>query len=350
LHEAELSAISPAGSRRTLAIFSPPVFGSFLVISPDRRDVIFGESTTGAIHAVPLQPEGGEPRVVDNVSFNFDLAFDRQGRGFISAPGASAGENAILLFDRDAARANPLVVRAIPGFSGPVAFDGQGDLHYVTAVFDRPPVLVRFRRAQLDAALASGQPLEFADGETLPAALEGAYDLAVVDGRIVISDLGFGPSGLPKVLAFDPSDGYAPTTLAALATTPSQTLVRPTFLAFAPAAGAFFQCGAGRRSGGALAFSYGDFSTIAALGVLNPTLRYQRGRVNADDAVTLVDAIAVLRIIFLGDPAPVPIEAADINGDEEIDIGDAIYLLRFIFLGGQAPPPPFEEPGPDPAP
>ena len=72
----------------------------------------------------------------------------------------------------------------------------------------------------------------------------------------------------------------------------------------------------------------------------------ENGDVNGDDVRNVSDAVYLLRYLFTGGPAPVPIaggrelapgENGDVNGDGTVDPRDAIYLLTSLFTGGPAP-------------
>jgi hypothetical protein len=67
---------------------------------------------------------------------------------------------------------------------------------------------------------------------------------------------------------------------------------------------------------------------------------FQRGDSNRDDKVDLSDPIATLGSLFLGDPLPGCMDAADADDDAKVDLTDAIFTIGFLFLGGPALPPP----------
>ena len=73
---------------------------------------------------------------------------------------------------------------------------------------------------------------------------------------------------------------------------------------------------------------------------------FHRGDADATGAVDLTDALAVLRHLFLGDPAPSCLDAADADDSGDLGITDGIFLLDHLFLGGTAPPSPGPPPGP----
>ena len=75
--------------------------------------------------------------------------------------------------------------------------------------------------------------------------------------------------------------------------------------------------------------------------------RFRRGDANGDGGIDLSDAVKVLAYLFLGDPAPACLVAADVDGSGKIDITDAVYTLQFLFLGGPSPKGPFPDCGID---
>jgi len=76
---------------------------------------------------------------------------------------------------------------------------------------------------------------------------------------------------------------------------------------------------------------------------------FRRGDSNADGAVNLADAIAVLSHLFAGEELQC-LNAADTNDDEKLNVADAVRLLAYLFAGAPALPSPFGSCGPDPTP
>lgn len=329
------------GSSKPLASFASKPFGSFIVLAPGAESVYFGESSNGEIYRVPL--DGAAPVLADRISFNFDLAFDPSGRGFVSAPGL-AGGNSIRLLDGDPAVESREVVVRLPGYSGPVAVDAAGDLYYGTsdgASLEGQKVF-RYRRDLVDLALA-GQPLEPGDEELVFDELPGIYSMKLLSGMLLFTDLGFSAG----VGAFHAAQLGETAPLETLATFHAPSgLCSPSFLAVRPGEAAF-EPGSG-LAGGSVAIAYSDFTTVSRVAVIRPELHFVRGRVNSDAVVDLSDAISILTYLFSGGAAPEVPEAADINGDGILDLSDAVYLLDFLFRGGPAIPAPFPEPGPAP--
>jgi hypothetical protein len=83
-----------------------------------------------------------------------------------------------------------------------------------------------------------------------------------------------------------------------------------------------------------------------------PAVGLQRpGDANQDGGVDLADAIRILVLLFLGDPADLPCEGGsadlpgggdlavvDFNGDRSIDLSDSVGLLSYLFTGGTEHP------------
>ncbi|TFH65123.1 MAG: hypothetical protein E4G91_03605 [Candidatus Zixiibacteriota bacterium] len=61
------------------------------------------------------------------------------------------------------------------------------------------------------------------------------------------------------------------------------------------------------------------------------------GDADRSGIVDVIDAIYLINYIFIGGPAPSPLNVADVNADCCINIADVVYLIRYIFSGGPAP-------------
>jgi hypothetical protein len=71
-----------------------------------------------------------------------------------------------------------------------------------------------------------------------------------------------------------------------------------------------------------------------------PTIRVYldvSGDANGDGQINLADAVFLVNYLFIGGPAPDPLEAGDANCDEKADLADAVYIINYLFIGG--PPP-----------
>lgn len=87
----------------------------------------------------------------------------------------------------------------------------------------------------------------------------------------------------------------------------------------------------------------------ATIRIPSPGGTFRRADTNADGAIDISDAVAVLGYLFLGGAVPSCLQAADSNGDDQVDISDASFTLGYLFLGGGPVPPPFEQCGSAPA-
>jgi hypothetical protein len=61
------------------------------------------------------------------------------------------------------------------------------------------------------------------------------------------------------------------------------------------------------------------------------------GDANSDGDANVGDAVYIISFVFMGGPAPEPIEAGDVNGDGGCNVGDAVFLIAYIFSGGPTP-------------
>jgi hypothetical protein len=327
----------------TLAHFPATPFGSFLVVTPEEDALIFGENSEGKIYRVPLSGSGAV--LLDAIVYNYDLAFDPAGHGFVSALGADFdGFNRIILLDSDPATESRVVVAGLPGFSGPVTCDSEGNLYYGTADNQalNGQAILKFAKSRVEEALV-GSPLGPQDADIVIDELAGLYGLRFAGDRFYFTDLGFSLGG-GVLFSIDAVGSTEPEPV--LSFQAPGTLVSASFLAFR-AGSRPFQPGAGSH-GGAFAVAFSNFDAINGVAEVEPQLYFVRGRVNDDDIVDLSDAVAVLGYLFGGGQDPQDIEAADINADQIVDLSDAIYLLDYLFRGGSPIPPPFPEPGPAP--
>jgi hypothetical protein len=325
-------------------LFTPedtPVFGNFFRVAPDRKSVYFGvnhKSESSAPHSIyrlpidPVVPDAAEE--ADVLRFNFDLAFDDKGRGFVSA--FASGENRIFLLDNDPRAENDPVVVGIPGYSGPLAFlDGR--LYYATTVWGQPNALVYFTAEDLESGIGPGKEFAFQTavdrGQVLTYEAGNYFSLLAIGGALYGSNLASGGS----VDRIDLSGAITP-----FAALPAS------FIAFQPGARAF-EAGAG-PDGGTLYVCASDFMTYSDVVAIGPELYFRRAYINADENVNVADAIALLEYLFGAGRAPDPVVAGDVNDSGTVDIADAVYLLTYLFGHGVQPPEPFERRDADPTP
>jgi len=277
---------------------------------------------------------------VDSLQFNFDLAFDDEGRGFISA--TVGFENRIFLLDNDPETPNDPVVVEIPGYSGPVAFH-DGRLYYCTAILEPGKNrIVYFTSSQLEEGIGEGRQIDFQraldEGQVVSDGINNYFNLMFAGDQL----LGTGGTGIDRILA----DG----SIQPLATifVESGGFASATFLAFRPG-GKEFGSGVGPE-GGSLYTIISDYTTFNDIVEVRPLLFFRRGYIDGEPGLNLTDVLGLIGYLFLGEAAFDPLAAGDVNDDDVLDITDPIYLLNYLYLGGPQPPEPFQEEGPDPTP
>jgi len=54
---------------------------------------------------------------------------------------------------------------------------------------------------------------------------------------------------------------------------------------------------------------------------------------NSDGLVNVSDAVYIVNFVFVGGPAPVPLEAGDANLDGSVNVSDAVTIVNYIFQG-----------------
>src|SRR5690606_17928465 len=207
---------------------------------------------------------------------------------FISAPGTSTESNSIWVLRSGSEPVIDEVVSGIPTFSGPIAFDPEGNLYTITSSFDPPPALLRFTPESLDKGIGAGT-IDVSEGEVILPNVDGAFDLVWIDGRLYASNLGFA-RGEGTIDVYDPAEGFFPHPFARIVF--DEGVLSPTWIAFHPGAG--FEPGAG-RDGGRLLVALSDFSTESRVVEIAPELWFIRGEVNGDGEVDLSDAIFLLQ-------------------------------------------------------
>jgi hypothetical protein len=70
---------------------------------------------------------------------------------------------------------------------------------------------------------------------------------------------------------------------------------------------------------------------------VNVTGYYMIGDANGDYVVDIADVVFLINYLFVGGPAPVPLDAGDANCDGVVDAADVIHLINYLFVAG--PPP-----------
>ena len=192
-----------AGSTRTLLSLPGSTFGSFTVqVNP--REVVFGESGTGNLWLVPLQPPG-TPRILANLQFNFDAVLWLPNELLVSAKvgGFSSPDNEIVHVDLTTGATDTVAV--VPGASGPLSVDADRSVFYATSsnAFPAPAGstdIVRFAAQDIRSAVGA-DALTLADATLVVGGLNPLLALAAdEDSDLFGVDFGIGgvlefPSG-----------------------------------------------------------------------------------------------------------------------------------------------------------
>ncbi len=178
----EVFILEGDGTRTVVASFEAAgLYGSFVKVGPDGSAVYVGESSLGTISRFSPDPAtvqsiGPETEsVVAEIAMNYELAFDPQGRAFVSAaiPESDPAKNCLLLLDTESGQAD--VIAEALGWSGPLVFDKKGNLYYCTSTSYPPqPVesVIFFTADQVNGAVGEGN-LADADAQTYVSGIYG---------------------------------------------------------------------------------------------------------------------------------------------------------------------------------
>ncbi|MFG0318205.1 MAG: hypothetical protein ACF8XB_13100 [Planctomycetota bacterium JB042] len=203
----ELAEIDPLTGSKVLTLHTPPsaVYASFVRTDPTGTYALFGETSNHEIWRVPLA--GGPATLVATLPYSYACWFRAPGRAVIAHGDASFQSTRIVELDVDTGATD--VLADVPGPSGPVAFDDEGNLYYGTndPSFPAPPHQQTVLRFSADAVLSALGPTHltdtqatvFAAGFTAISsfAFDGEGDLLVgdsIDG--VVTEIG--PNGTSK--------------------------------------------------------------------------------------------------------------------------------------------------------
>ncbi len=197
--------LSPVDGSLVRTLFTPfqLAFGAFLVNSPDGTKLYFGDSNQSEIWEIDLATL--HAAVVLNIKFPFDLAFDPQGRPFVSYALTFFGGSHVALCDFTNDTYDDVVDS--PEASGPLVFDAAGDLYVCTpdaSSFPPPPdasEVWRVAAADLDAAIGPGS--YDVTQATLVGVVDGAYAMSRDEGGdLLLSDANYG-----TLVELDPATG-----------------------------------------------------------------------------------------------------------------------------------------------
>lgn len=164
--------------------WAAPTFGG-VTIAGGSGNVLFGDAGSGDLWSVPLQP--GQPsRQLANLPLLYDAAMLDATHAVVSARtgGYGAPDNDLIVVDLQTGSTQPIA--RVPGASGPLLVDAQGDLLYATAslAFPAPPgtvAVLRFPGAAVAAARLGHFVLDASNATTVASGLDAVADLAVDD-------------------------------------------------------------------------------------------------------------------------------------------------------------------------
>ncbi len=229
--------LSKSSGGTSTPLFDPPgfVFGSFLKVVGGST-IYFGESTDMKIYQVASTGGGTE---VAEIQYNFDL--ENYGSELYVSYNASTSPPP---GDPEAAVARltlpggalDIILGNTGGHSGPLTFDGAGNMYYCkpNSTFGQPGVdgLYYFTRAQVAGAFGAGE-LALGDGVDLGDDLTGCYDMEYDNqyGRIFVTA---GNDFTDQIEVYDVSSG----TVSTFATKTSGTYWS-TYLRFRPGSKTF---------------------------------------------------------------------------------------------------------------
>jgi hypothetical protein len=183
--------LSPADGSLVTTLFTPKslVYGTFLTLSPDQSRLYFGESTEGNVYEIDLATL--KAPVVLTTVFPYDLAFDPQGRPFLSYALGFSGGSFVALCDFSNGALDDVI--ASPDASGPLVFDAAGNLYTSTpdtSSFPPPPdstEVLRFSAGDVQSGIGAG--MIGVDLGSLIGTTDGASSIALdEDGDVEVSD------------------------------------------------------------------------------------------------------------------------------------------------------------------
>ena len=180
------------GFLQTLETLPAFVFPSFVEIAPDETFAVVGESSNGELLRIDLLLGGSTP--LGSLAFNFDAAFEDGGHLVVSAAtGGFGADNELWRVDVTTGAA--VRIGSVPGASGPVALDDEGNLYYGTTSNDFPPPAAQTDLLRWDASvIGAGVPFDASDATVLSTGLAGASSLVFDDvlDALYVAEVNFG--------------------------------------------------------------------------------------------------------------------------------------------------------------
>ncbi len=177
------------GTRTVVGHFETPgLFGSFVKVAPDGHTVYVGESSVGTISGFDLNAGGigaigpDTESVVAVVELNYDMEFDPWGRAFVSAATPGTWQpNRLLLLELDSGETDLIAI--LDGYSGPLAFDEEGNLFYCTSTAYPPEAVesvIFFSTDKIDGAIGESH-LTQSDAQSYLSGVFGFSDMVFDD-------------------------------------------------------------------------------------------------------------------------------------------------------------------------
>jgi hypothetical protein len=167
---------------RSLLHFAAPRFGAF-TLPLTSGALLFADSSLGEIWLLPTAL-GRAPQLLGTVVLPYDAAQLSPTLVVISAKlgGYGASDNNLVQLDLTSGAMTTL--GQVPGASGAVAIDAQGQILYATAPATFPPPagtvqLLRWTTPQVLAAQLGAQPLAQANAQVLASGIDAIGDLAL---------------------------------------------------------------------------------------------------------------------------------------------------------------------------
>jgi hypothetical protein len=78
-------------------------------------------------------------------------------------------------------------------------------------------------------------------------------------------------------------------------------------------------------------------SCISLIGALGIGCDYACGDINNSGNINILDVTFLISYLYMGGPAPNPLNNADVNSDGNVNLLDITYLIAFLYYGGPEP-------------
>lgn len=175
-----------------LANTGTPVFSSLLALGPTGTRLYIGESSNGTLRSYDLRTKSF--RNIATLEGNYRLVWrPREGERFAYVSARPTATKLASVVRVDTVSGEKRTVAAVPGFSGPLAFDASGALYFAPASlrFGVPKlgVVLRWSARQVNSAVSTGTPLDATSATRFASGFDNAGDLAFdAEGTLYASD------------------------------------------------------------------------------------------------------------------------------------------------------------------